>query len=67
MAPGPAFDKASRKLLVVFATKRGLELGAGVPKGVLELDTGAVTGQKAVEAILLRGGEERHVYLFQPV
>ena len=56
MAPGPAFDKASRKLLVVFATKRGLELGAGVPKGVLELDTGAVTGQKAVEAILLGGG-----------
>jgi hypothetical protein len=40
-APGPDFDKESRKLLVVLATKRGRELWTGVPNGVPEDEEGA--------------------------
>lgn len=35
--PAPVFENESRMPSVVFATKRGRELGCGVPSGVVEV------------------------------
>lgn len=43
-APVPIFDNESRRLLVVLTTKRGREVGGGVPRGVVEV-IGAVVNQ----------------------